>query len=86
MTLIEAHLDAFCERLAGESRCLLALLRLGYTLAQVDALLGGGATSSGGATGSGGARANTRGRPRSASRYTGKPRDGVERNPRRPPL
>ena len=79
MTLIEAHLDAFCERLAGESRCLLALLRLGYTLAQVDALLGGGAT------GSGGARANTRGRPRSASGYTGKPRDGVERNPRRPP-
>jgi len=74
MTLIEAHLDAFCERLAGESRCLLALLRLGYTLAQVDALLGGSA------------RANTRGRPRSASRYTGKPRDGVERNPRRPPL
>ena len=80
MTLIEARLDAFCERLAGESRCLLALLRLGYTLAQVDALLGGAAT------GSGGARANTRGRPRSASRYTGKPRDGVERNPRRPPL
>ena len=74
MTLIEAHLDAFCERLAGESRCLLALLRLGYTLAQVDALLGGDA------------RTNTRGRPRSASRYTGKPRDGVEKDPRRPPL
>jgi hypothetical protein len=71
MTLIEAHLDAFCERLAGESRCLLALLRLGYTLAQVDALLGGGAT------GSGDARTDARGRPRRAPGHRGKQEHGT---------
>ena len=74
MTLIEAHLDAFCERLAGESRCLLALLRLGYTLAQVDALLGGGA------------RTNTRGRPRRAPGHRGKQEHGVGRDRKRPAL
>ena len=80
MTLIEAHLDAFCERLAGESRCLLALLRLGYTLAQVDALLGGGAT------GSGGVRAKARGRPRCAPRRRGKQGHSVGRDRKRPAL
>jgi len=74
MTLIEARLDAFCERLAGESRCLLALLRLGYTLAQVDALLGGSA------------RTNTRGRPRCAPRRRGKQAYSVGRDRKRPAL
>ncbi len=39
MTLVEVRFRRLSERLAGESRCLLALLRLGYTLAQADRLL-----------------------------------------------
>ncbi len=41
MDTIEQHVLLLCERLADESRRLLALLMLGYSLAEAGEMLGG---------------------------------------------